>query len=268
MQISGSSVAVVSFGLLVSIVAVVPFFFMGQPHPGGMWHLQMPWTYDMALHYDQMRDFSQGLAAGEIYPRWEEDTNRGFGAPTACFYPPGVYYLTALLYPFLRDWILVLLAACLLITTASAIATYVLARRFVSTFAALVAAAVYLLLPYHLVDLYHRGSLAELLSFVWMPLILFFADRLLTGPRSWPTLAGLSLSYGAFVWSHPPTAYQFSLVCLPLVFLMAFWRRDWKGLLWVAAGVVLGLALSAAYLFPAAAEENLIRHEIVQQKFP
>src|SRR6185369_14138205 len=78
----------------LSSVAVVPFFFMGRSNSGGVLALKMPQTNDMNLHYEQMKSFHQGLSAGEIYPRWEEDTNRGFGAPTMNYYPPGIYYIT------------------------------------------------------------------------------------------------------------------------------------------------------------------------------
>ena len=262
-------VAVVLMCVLASAAAVVPFFFMGNPPPGGSrWDLRMPWTHDMFLHYDQMRDFYQGLAAGEIYPRWEEDTNYGFGAPTTCFYPPGVYYLTAVFYPIFHDWTRVLLVAHLLMMVGSAAAVYLLARRYLSRLAAIAAMCAYVIFPYHAIDQYHREALAELLSFVWMPLIMLFADQLLARARPWLPLAGLALSYGAFLWSHPPTAYQFSLVFCPFVVLLAVWRRNWRGLLWTGAGFALGAGVSAAYLLPAALEQDLIRHEIIEKIWP
>src|SRR6185503_14784348 len=107
-------------GIGLSSLAVVPFFFMGQSEGAGAFELRMPTTHDMFLHYDQMKSFYNGLAAGEIYPRWEEDTNRGFGAPTTSFYPPGVYYLTSGFYRVTRDWLRTLLGAQLLMMIASA----------------------------------------------------------------------------------------------------------------------------------------------------
>ena len=87
---------VVLLCIALSALAVVPFFFMGSSEEGDQGlALRMPVTHDMFLQYDQMRSFYNGLAAGEIYPRWEEDTNRGFGAATTIYYPPGVYYLTS-----------------------------------------------------------------------------------------------------------------------------------------------------------------------------
>jgi len=261
--------AVAMLCIVASAAAVVPFFFMGNPLPGGTRRdLRMPWTHDMFLHYDQMRDFYAGLAAGEIYPRWEEDTNYGFGAPTTCYYPPGVYYLTAALFPVFRDWTQVLVAAHLLIMMASAAAIYLLARRYLSRSASIAAMVAYVVFPYHAIDQYEREALAELLSFVWMPLIMLFADKLLAKERPWLSIAGLAVSYGGFLWSHPPTAYQFTLVFCPVLFVFTARRRNWRGLMSIGAAFILGAGLSAAYLYPAAAEQNLIRHEIIEKIWP
>ncbi|MFP5263930.1 MAG: hypothetical protein ACLGJB_18770, partial [Blastocatellia bacterium] len=87
---SGLLIASICVGL--SAVSVVPFFFMGRSEgPGSSLELRMPVTHDMFLHYDQMRSFYEGLRGGEGYPRWEQDTNRGFGGPTTSYYPPAIY---------------------------------------------------------------------------------------------------------------------------------------------------------------------------------
>src|SRR5262245_56400034 len=94
----------------VSTIAAVPFFYMGQAKDDrGRLALRMPATHDMFLHYDQMKSFYAGIASGLWYPRWEADTNRGYGAPTTSYYPPGVYYLTSALYAVTGDWTTTLL---------------------------------------------------------------------------------------------------------------------------------------------------------------
>src|SRR5687767_15406975 len=126
--------------LILSAVAVTPFYFFGRPQFGPkQWNLQMPITHDMHLHYEQMKSFYNGLSAGSIYPRWEEDTNRGFGAPTMSYYPPGVYYVTSLFYALSGDWIRAILNAHLLMMLGSAAAIYIYARQFMSRFAAVTA---------------------------------------------------------------------------------------------------------------------------------
>lgn len=267
-------------GIGLSALAVVPFFFMGQTEGGGAFEFRMPTTHDMFLHYDQMKSFYNGLAAGEIYPRWEEDTNRGFGAPTTSFYPPGIYYLTSGFYRVTGTWLGALLGAQLLMMIASAAASYVYARRVMGRAAAITAMAAYVFLPYHLTDQYHRGAIAELLGFVWMPLILLFCDRLMKAPgadertrisnrrATFLDAAGLAVCYGAFLWSHPPTAYQFTLGLGVYLLALGIMQRHWKGLLIVSAAIALGVGISAAYLVSAAIEQNLIHKEFISETWP
>ena len=248
----------------------------------------MPVTNDMILHLEQMKSFYRGLTSGELYPRWEEDTNRGFGAPTTSYYPPGVYYLTSALYAILGDWMLVVLAAYFLMMAASGAAIYVFVRRFLSQPAAATAMVCYIFLPYHLLDQYQRGALAECLSFVFMPLMLMFAEALLadeaahafevkhsgspaghrSASRKMLDMVFLSLTIGAFIWCHPPTAYQFMLAFGLFVVLSAVIRKSWKGFVAVMIAVFLGLCLSGAYLYPAFVEQDQIRHEFVSNTWP
>jgi len=300
----GKTLCVISFCLFLSGIAVVPYFFMGQPDEDESqtrWSLRMPDTHDIFLHYDQMKSFYTGLCAGEVYPRWEVETNRGFGAPTTCFYPPAIYYITSLFYYVARNWVLSLLWTQLAIMAASAAAVYLYARRSLSRPAALVVMTCYAILPYHLIDQYQRGALAELLGFIWMPLILLFVEVVSGGSgraelnardgleqgvqgangQSAPSTewkrpamrgaagaAGLALVYSAFIWSHPPTAFQFSMMLAVLIPLLAVARKRWSGIPLAGAGISLGLILSSAYLYPAYLEKGLIHNEFIADNWP
>lgn len=275
--------------LSVSALSAVPFFFITKVTPGteGV-AIQMPTTHDMHLHFEQMKSFYRGLSDGEIYPRWEEDTNRGFGAPTTSYYPPGIYYLTSAFFAITKDWWWSLLGVHWALMLASAAALYVYARRVMSRAAASVAMIAYTLLPYHMVDLYQRGALAELLGFVWMPLMMLFAEGIFSATPGWRekgaglmslpaspegsrvllNAAGLAATYGAFIWSHPPTAYQFALAFGLYSVAMTLVRRDVRGLIASGCAMLVGGGLSAAYLLPAAMEQDLIRHEYVSDVWP
>jgi hypothetical protein len=299
------SLGVICFCLLLSGIATVPYFFMGQPddeQDQTRWSLRMPDTHDIFLHYDQMKSFYTGLEAGEIYPKWEVETNRGFGAPTTCFYPPGIYYVTSFFYYMVRNWVVSLLWTHLAIMVASAAAIYWYARRSLSRPAALVAMACYIILPYHLIDQYQRGAIAELLGFVWMPLILLFIEQMFDRPHALSSLdtigisddpgkpetvapalpfdrtrftvrgigavLGLALAYNAFIWSHPPTAFQFSMVLAVFIPLLALARKKWRGIFLAGSGIALGLLLSSAYLYPAFREKDLIHNEFIAENWP
>jgi 6-pyruvoyl-tetrahydropterin synthase-like protein len=303
----------------VSAIAVIPFFFMGRSENGERaTGLRMPTTHDMFLHYDQMRSFYEGLRAGEVYPRWEADTNRGFGAPTTSYYPPGVYYVTAAMYEATGDWVRGLALTQLLMMMGSGAAMYVYGRRVMSRWAAAAAMMAYVAGPYHLIDQYQRGAIAELMGFIFMPLMMWGAEELMEGKaskariedepasesessesksseskssesksseseskereasegrrREWGRrmrgIAVLGASYGGFVWTHPPTAYQFSLGIGIYVLMMSVSRREWKGLVRVGLGMMLGLGLAAAYILPAAVEQDFISKEYITTSWP
>jgi hypothetical protein len=109
-----------------------------------------------------------------------------------------------------------------------------------------------------------------------MPLMLFFGERLMRAPSSaeaksgstLTNIAGLAASYGAFLWSHPPTAYQFTLGFGLYMLLLGVFRKEWKGLVAIASAMFLGIGLSAAYLLPAASEQNFIHKEYVTEIWP
>ena len=229
----------------LSACAAVPFFFMGHSEAGGITRkLRMPITHDMFLHYDQMRSFYSGLEAGEIFPRWRKTRTADWRATTG-YYPPGIYYLTSAFYALTRDWLRALLCAHLAMMVGAAAALYLYARQVMGRGASIAATAAYIFLPYHLLDQYQRGAMAELLGFVWMPLMLLFGERLLEKRlqvRSRSTLlniAGLAASYGAFL-SNPPTAYQFTLGFGVYVLVLTVIRREWKGLVGVGVAMALG----------------------------
>ncbi|MGA9768116.1 MAG: hypothetical protein WBV94_03695, partial [Blastocatellia bacterium] len=81
-------------------------------------------------------------------------------------------------------------------------------------------------------------------------------------------VAGLAMSYGGFVWTHPPTAYQFSIGFGMYVVMMSVMRREWRGMVKVGAGVMMGVGLAAAYIIPAALEQNLINSDNITQTYP
>jgi hypothetical protein len=78
----------------------------------------------------------------------------------------------------------------------------------------------------------------------------------------------LGVSYGGFIWSHPSTAYQFSLGFVVAMAVLAVVRREWRGLVWVGGGLGLGVGLAAAYILPAVLEQPFVNSDNVAKDFP
>jgi hypothetical protein len=255
--------------IALTSIATLPFFVIGEDQKVGCCGGEMPVTHDSWMHFNQMRAFWRGLSSGVIYPRWDDETHSGYGAPTTSFYPPGAYYATSAVYFLTRDWRWVWVGFYWLAGLGSAAAIYWYARQTLARGASIVATAVYVFAPYHLINQYQRGAMAEFLSFVWAPLMLLFAWKLLNdAAQKLMYVAGLAASFGAFLWTHPPTAYQLLLVFGSCFAAWAVERREWSGLVAIGFALALGSMLAAAYFYPAILEQHLINSEDVERTWP
>jgi hypothetical protein len=276
-----SKLAIALVLVALTSIAVLPFFVIGEDQKVGCCGGAMPVTHDSWMHFNQMNAFWRSLVWGIVYPRWDEHTH-GYGAPTTSFYPPGVYYLTSTVYFVTRDWLSTWVGFYWLTMLASAAAIWVYARQSLSRGASLMAAAVYVFAPYHLLNQYQRGAISEFTSFVWIPLCLLFVEKLFAERllhrrvaeaaqrenSRWLSFAGLAASFGAFLWTHPPTAYQFLLVFGLCLLVTAIRAGNWRELGFVVTALGFGSLLAAAYFYPAIVEQRLVNGDDVERVWP
>ncbi len=204
--------------------------------------------------------FSDQLWAGDPYPRWLWDMNNGLGSPTLFYYPPVPFFITSILRPLFPGDVsgvyeVGISAAAAVI--ASGVFIYVWLKQLTESFSAVIAAILFMIAPYHLVmDVYLRTALAELWAFAWMPLILYFTQKVSKGNK-WAA-AGLAISYALLIGTHLPTTLMFSLI--PVGYVLAIADRGQKKarLLFVAASMTLGIGLSAIFLYPAMTTQSFV----------
>ena len=214
-------------------------------------------TASDSFHYTYVwaRQFAEAVAQGVPYPRWLPDSFGGLGSPTFVFYPPLAFDVDALvggatfgLLPVERR----LGVTAFVLLWISGLGMRAWLRGQVEPRVAFWAAAAYMAAPYHLMNHYWRGALAEF-SFAavlpWALLGLRAALRFRTGV---PALAcGIAL----VTLAHLPSALLACLTVLPMHALSQAGRGKGRAmaLLRCAAGGLLGLSLSAVYLVPALA---------------
>ena len=204
--------------------------------------------------------FSTQLWAGDLYPRWLMGMNEGLGSPVFYYYPPVPFFLTSLLKPFFPDdlhgWHQLGLSASLALI-ASGLCAYLWLKDLTERTSALLAAVLYMATPYHLAaDLYIRGSFAEYWAFAWMPLVLFFAHRIVSGDKL--AMAGLAVSYSLLLMTHLPTTLIFSPILVCYVLYLSGSGQKLRVTGRVLTGVALGIGLSAVFLWPAMTTQHLV----------
>lgn len=215
---------------------------------------------DGVLHALWYSHFSEQLWSGDFYPRWLMDMNGGLGSPAFFYYPPVPYFLTSILKPFFssdpQGWHQLGISTCFSMI-ASGICAYLWLSKLTDRTSALIASILYMGMPYHLAaDLYVRGAFAEYWTFVWMPLILLFAHKIIHADRF--AAVSLAVSYALLIMTHLPTTLIFStiIICYPLFIADA--RLKAKALGSTLCSLLLGTGLSAIYLLPAMSTQQFV----------
>jgi hypothetical protein len=247
--------------------------------------------HDFDFHLQSWLDAANQMRHGTLLPRWAFTPAWNAGEPRFVFYPPLSWLLGALLTilfglpaaPLIFTW---------LALTLGAFSMHHLAREVVSPNAALVVSALYIANPYMLFTAFERTAYGELLAAAWLPLLV------LAALRTRPTIPGIALPIALLWLTNAPAAvigcYTFAAVIairlallffsgdrrevLPVVEAAAPDSRPMLGeqlsslprspytsraalelLLASTAGTVLGLALAAFYLLPAAYERRHVQ---------
>ena len=241
-----STLRVVVQMLLVSLLLMSPAIYLG--HIVG---------HSSVLNVNWANGFEKQLAQGVLYPRWLPEMNGGAGSPVFYFYGPLPFFISA---PFIAltgsDMLGVVLGSTAMLA-ASGVASYLLCRIYAGQAIALLAATLFMMMPYHYaMDIWYRSAFGEQAAFIFMPLSAFFAIKLAT---DWRFGVGLALSFAGQVFSHLPTALLFA----PMLALICCWTA-WQAqsiriLIISAVAGLLAIGLTAIYIVPAASLQAMIQ---------
>jgi hypothetical protein len=209
-------------------------------------------------------EFDQTFRDGYLWPRWSPDFSFGYGYPLFNIYSPLAFYAAEILHLLGLSFVAAVKAMYIMATAGAGLAMYLFARRLFGREAGLLAAAVYMLIPYRLLDIYVRSSFSEFVALALLPLVLWaFAELIAAPSKRRVALAGLV--YGILALTHHTSLFTFTpfLAIYILYLLIETWRasgreRALRAALNTALGGVLGLALAAVYLVPMLAELRYI----------
>ncbi len=121
--------------------------------------------------------FYQAMHDGQFPVRFLQRLNFGYGYPVAEFLYPGSFYLGVLLHVIRFGFVNTTKIIFGLSLLGSLLFTYLWLRKLFSRFPSFVGALFALYLPYHLYDVYKRGSVGEVFALLWIPFILWQIER-------------------------------------------------------------------------------------------
>lgn len=195
--------------------------------------------------------FFASFKDGQIPVRTLGRLNFGYGYPAATFLYPGIMYLGSVIHLFKIGFIDSIKIIFALSLAGSFAFTYLWLRQYFYKFASFFGALFYLYLPYHVYDVYVRGSVGEVYALLWVPFILWNIER--------ENLFLSSLGIAFLFLAHNTLALLFLPVVIIYILIKVFNttenRRRYLYRYILTLG--LGVGISAFFLMPAIFELSL-----------
>ena len=218
------------------------------------------------LQVFRLNEFENCLRDLELPCRWSANMGKGYGYPYFTFYPPVIYLVPAVIR-LLTGWSLVfsLNISALISFPLAALSMYRLIEVMTKKNSlAFLAGILFVLIPYHALNVFVRGVYAENLVWSLTPLLLAEIYLLLKEKKS-PIRLGL---LGALVL----LTHNVSLVMLfpvlsiwSIALLISAPHRFRINFFNLAKALFLSLSLSAFFVFPALLEKNLVySHSLIE----
>ncbi|HEX7041823.1 MAG TPA: 6-pyruvoyl-tetrahydropterin synthase-related protein [Patescibacteria group bacterium] len=178
--------------------------------------------------------FYEAIRQGQFPPRFLVRLNHGYGYPVADFLYPLFMYIGLPIKLLGMNFVNTVKIIFGLSIIFSGIFTFFWLRKSVGKLAAFIGAFVYVLFPYHMFDVYQRGSIGEVLALAIVPLALWQIER--------KNLIYTSLSIALLILSHNSLAVLF----LPIILIYIVYRKIFS---FKEIGLILLLSLSFGAFF-------------------
>ncbi|OGH11606.1 MAG: hypothetical protein A3B38_02235 [Candidatus Levybacteria bacterium RIFCSPLOWO2_01_FULL_36_13] len=197
-------------------------------------------------------EMASALKDGMVPVRWSADLGFGYGYPIFNFYAPFAYYTGAVINLLGLNPLDATKAMMIIGIILAGISMYLLAKEFFGRPAGLVAGLLYLYAPYHAVNIYVRGDVAEFYAYGFVPLV-FLGLYKIYKENLYKHVFLVALFFALVIISHNLTAFIITPFYL-LFSIFLFIKNKNRANLFIALG--LGVLLSSFYSLPAILEMN------------
>lgn len=190
--------------------------------------------------------FHQTLRSGQFPPRFLFNLNHGYGYPVADFLYPGFMYMGEIIHLVGIGFVNTIKVILVFGMVSSGFFMFLWLSRNFNKVASLVGSLFFLYAPYHLFDLYKRGSVGEILALAVVPFVFWQIER-----RSF---LWTSLGIGMLILSHNTLALLFLpiIFCYLMLFILITPIKKRKQLVYeYILTVLLGIGVSSFFLMPA-----------------
>jgi uncharacterized membrane protein len=247
----------------VEILSFAVLFLLSLLPTIALFHSGLPITHDGQDHVARIANFYLNLTQGNWFPVWAPNLNWGYGHPILEFLYPLPSYIASIFHFIgfsLVDSTKIVFGLGMVL---SFFFMYLWLSQFVSKYAAIFGAMLYLYAPYRFVETYVRGDIGENLAFAFIPLVLFFIYKL-QGKEKYKFVIGGSLALSLLILAHNAISLMLMPFILAYSLFLVYLSKNRKqlslNLILLIAG---GFALSAFFWIPALIEGKYTLRNIV-----
>lgn len=197
-------------------------------------------------------EMGKALTDGMFPVRWVKDLGYGYGYPIFNFYAPFSYYFGSIFNLVGLD---ALLATKIMMGTGIILAgifMYLLARELWGEIGGSTSSLFYTYAPYHAVDIYVRGDVAEFWAYAFIPLA-FYGFLKAYKEKEWKYIVIGAFGFSGVMLSHNLTA----MMITPFLFFLLFFlllvdtKEKIGSTFYFLITLFFGLSISAFYWAPA-----------------
>ncbi|MEK7502701.1 MAG: 6-pyruvoyl-tetrahydropterin synthase-related protein [Patescibacteria group bacterium] len=219
----------------------------------------LPPTHDGEYHVLRFQQFYKVLSEGSLYPRWAPDFNNGFGIPLFNYVYPLPNYIASALHILGFSFIDSFKLNMILASLTGSFFFYLWTKSYWGKAGGLVSSVFYTFSPYHLVDIYVRGSVGEVWALGVFP-ILLWSYLNFHKKNSYIFFIISCLSLSLVILSHNILALLFfGFFIFYALFLILNSDNIKSGIIWLIVIIFTGFGISSPFWLPAILETNLVR---------
>ena len=236
----------------IAVIAIVAFAVMLP-----VLLIGLPYGHDLPHHYQCATTFYESILNGDLYPSWSLNRNFGYGGMETRLYPPISHYSLAVAYLLIGDWHIASWIIFTLFAFIGGLGVYKWAREYMPPHQAVFAGGIYVLLPYHLSQIYNTFFYAEFVGSSVLPFLFVFTSRVCRRGRPFD-IACLAISYAVLILTHLPLTVIGSVSCAVYGLILLKRTDAFRQLAQLTLGVTGGLAASSFFWVKVVQEKDLM----------
>lgn len=225
--------------------------------------LGIPDGYDVAQHLRFAAAYKDAIIDGSFVPVWSSVENLGFGSVGVRFYPPFADYLLAITQIFTNDWYQTLWINSFFWMFPGCIGVYFWVKEFRPPLHAMIAAVLYAIMPYHLLQIYQFQLYSEFVASAILPFCFLFATKVIRRGSLQDILA-LAVSGSLLMLTHIPSSLIGFAGLGLYAAIMIDWRRPIKTLVRFALAGTIAVLSASFYLVRLISEVDWVKHSTAE----